>query len=337
LAGQTNIFVSHKWKIAGAAAILLLAAGLLARLHPAGSTRARPAPPPAAVAPAVYHPGPVYYSDEIVVLMYHDISTTKKPGDVITPRTFAAELALFRKDGFHLIRDQQLAAFLSGKGTVPPNAVLITFDNGYESFYRIAYPLLKKYHDPATLFVIVSWLNPPYRHGVFHSLTWNQVKEMYQSGLISIQSQTYDLHRGVAVGPGVTSPASVGLIWNQADGRTETPAHYRARVLADVTRARREIEEHLGEPDVDFLSYPFGDYTPAFQQVLHQAGYRYLFTAEQGWAVLPTTSPNTIFRINAGTPQVTPRGLVDTIIAIAHDAARDPAWKPPARFVQVWR
>ena len=252
---KTSFFAIHKWKITCIAIVILAAAagGFWSARHRAGAPAPLPAAQTAAVANAVYHPGPVYYSNEVVVLMYHDISTANKPGDVITPRTFAGELALFQKDNFHLVSDRQLAAFLDKKGTVPPNAVLITFDNGYESFYRIAYPLLRKYHDPATLFVIVSWLNPPYRHGVFQSLTWDQLRAMYQSGLVSVQSQTYDLHQGVEVGPGATSPASVGRIWN--NGQTESLAHYQARVLADVTRARRQIQDQLGEPDVDFLCY----------------------------------------------------------------------------------
>jgi len=339
LTGKTAFFGTHKWKIVAVAAVILAvtAGGLWLVRYRTGS----PAPlavthPTTAVSSAVYYPGPVYYTNEVVVLMYHDISAGHKPGDVITPQAFAGELELFRKDNFHLISDEQLADFLNKKGTVPPNAVLITFDNGYESFYRIAYPLLQKYHDPATLFVIVSWLYPPYQHGIFQSLTWDQAREMYQSGLVSIQSQTYDLHQGVEVSPGASSPESVGQIWNPATGQKESLAAYQACVLADVTKARQQLQDQLGEPDVDFLCYPFGDYTPAFVQVLHQAGYRYLFTAKQGWAVLSTTSPATIFRINAGSPDITPQGLINTITGIARQTARDPSWKAPDRFVEVW-
>lgn len=337
--GKANLFAPHNWKMILAAVIILTAtAGViwLPRNHTVPSQPTSTGPATTAVSPAVYYPGPVYYSNEVVVLMYHDISAGPKPGDVISPQTFAAELALFQKNNFNVITDQQLIGFLTKKEPVPPNAVMITFDNGYESFYRIAYPLLRRYHDPATLFVIVSWLNPPLQHGIFDSLTWGQVKEMYKSGLISIQSQTYDLHQGVAVGPGATSPESVGLIWDPATGTRESLSHYRARVFADVATARQELQTQLGEPDVNFLCYPFGDYTPAFQQVLHEVGYRYLFTAKQGWAILPTTSPDTLFRLNAGFPAVTPEGLVDTIIGVARQTARDPGWKPPDSFVEVW-
>ena len=334
------------WRRLGKAALLILVTLLVAAVfgwaayrltvrHP-GTKAAAPAPVQTTVPAASVDQGPIYYTNEVVVLMYHDISAAKKPGDVITPQTFAGELALFQKDNFHPVTDRQLADFLDHRGTVPPNAVLITFDNGYESFYRTAYPLLKQYHDPATLFVIVSWLDPPYRHGIFQSLTWDQVREMYHSGLVSIQSQTYDLHQAVAVGPNATSAASVGRVWNPATGQTETLDQYRSRVGADVTRARQVLQTQLGEPDVDSLCYPFGDYTPDFIQVLHQAGYRYLYTAKIGRAVLPTTSPDTIFRINSGTPGITPRGLVDTIVAVARQSARTPSWQPPERFVEVW-
>ncbi len=53
---------------------------------------------------------------------------------------------------------QQFIAFLNGKNTVPPDAVVLTFDDGYQSFYKYAYPALKDQDMTATNFIIVDYL-----------------------------------------------------------------------------------------------------------------------------------------------------------------------------------
>ena len=305
---------------------------------PASHKRAG-SPPRAAnksVQPSFYQT-PVRYSNEVIVLMYHAIDTRPIPGDVITPGVFAQELALFRQQHFNPITYDQFCQFVSKGSPVPPNAVLITFDNGYESFYRTAYPLLLHYHEPAVLFPIVSWLQHPGMRGIFHTLTWPQVEQMHKSGLIAVQSQTYNMHSGVPVGPGESEAATVGRVYNAATGERETTAQYDRRVLSDLVKARTLVAQQLHERDVDGLSYPFGDYQPSLIQLLHKAGYHYLFTAKQGWGVLRTTSPNTLFRINSGTPNITPQGLMGTITWIAHLTHQSPGWKAPSQFIQLWK
>ncbi len=280
---------------------------------------------------------PVYYRNQCIVLMYHAVNRRKLPGDVITPQTFSEELGLLRKDHFDVVTFNQLVRFLSKRAALPPNAVLITFDNGYESFYRTAFPLLQRYHDPAVLFPIVSWLNPPHKKGVFHSLTWSQVDQMYRTGLLSVQSQTFDMHQGIQVGPASTSPATVARAYDPATGHRESIKSYEQRVLSDLMRSRKEIVSHLHERTVQGFAYPFGDYSPLLVHLLHQAGFGYLFTASFGWGNLPNTNPNTIFRLDVGTPYVTAPGLISTIKWIATLTRRNPAWRAPSHYIQVWR
>ena len=280
---------------------------------------------------------PVYYRNQCIVLMYHAVNRRKLPGDVITPQTFSEELSLLRQDHFDVVTFNQLVQFLAKKAPLPPNAVLITFDNGYESFYRTAFPLLRRYHDPAVLFPIVSWLNPPHKKGLFHSMTWSQVEQMYRTGLLSVQSQTFNMHQGMQVGPTSTSPATVARAYNPATGRRESLKAYKQRVLADLIRSRKEIVSHLHERSVVGFAYPFGDYNPLLVHLLHQAGFGYLFTASYGWGNLQSTSPSTIFRLDVGTPYVSPTGLISTIKWIATLTHRNPTWHAPSHYVQVWR
>jgi biofilm PGA synthesis lipoprotein PgaB len=229
-----------------------------------------------------------------------------------------------------------LIAFLNGRGSIPDNAVLITFDNGYQSFCRTVFPLLMRYHDPVTLFAIVSWLHPSRSPDKIHRLTWTEVERMYATGLLDVQSQTFDLHKAVAVSPTATQPASVGRAFDPATGRPETWAQYDAHALSDLRRARTDLLQHLHEPAVNAMAYPFGDYTPRFIRLAHEAGYRYLFTATYGWGILPHANPDYLFRLNAGYPGMTPADLISTIKWIGGLTARGGPWTPPPYHVEIW-
>ncbi|MCL6593957.1 MAG: hypothetical protein K6T31_08280, partial [Alicyclobacillus sp.] len=76
----------------------------------------------------------VYYQNRVVVVTFHDISPDVYSPYVITPETFAADLDAFHEH-FNVITNQQFIDFLDGRGTVPPNAILLTFDDGYRNMY----------------------------------------------------------------------------------------------------------------------------------------------------------------------------------------------------------
>jgi hypothetical protein len=97
------------------------------------------------------------------------------------------------------------------------NAVVLTFDDGTRDFYDLAYPLLQKYQMKAVVFLIPDWMN---KTGM---LTWPQIREMHQSGLVDFQSHTQG-HQRIFVSPAVidfvspTKPTGYSQ-WNQPIAR----------------------------------------------------------------------------------------------------------------------
>lgn len=63
--------------------------------------------------------------------------------------------------------------------------VVLTFDDGLDNIYQVAYPLLRKYHLKAVAFIIPDWVGTP---GLAN---WSQIQEMYQSGIIDFQSHSF--------------------------------------------------------------------------------------------------------------------------------------------------
>ena len=265
----------------------------------------------------------IYYRDKVVVLMYHNISPTYHGRGTITPETFAAEISALVQSGYHIIPVQELAAFLQKRAQVPPNAVVITFDDGYEGVYRYAYPVLKEFRAPATVFLIASYIGK--KEGF---LSWPQVREMAASGLLTFGGHTFNAHYGAPTGPHTTAPATVAHIYDFASGRKETATAYRTRLFADSQRAQALFTQELGAP-TPYFAYPYGAFTPALDEILRTAGYRYFFTT-LGGANQPGQDPYHIYRINAGAPWITPERLVSAVRYVAW------LYNLPHRMPHMW-
>ncbi len=172
----------------------------------------------------------VYYSNMVIVLTYHAVDKKILGPISLTPDLFERHMEYLRYMGFHPITPELLRKFMEGKEDVPDNAVLITFDDGYENFYKNAYPILKKFHIPAINFIIVSKIG---KNGAFPHLKWDEMKEMLKSGLIYFGSHSYDSHYLIEVGIFKRAPALVGRKF-ELFGYKETEKEYEARISFDL-------------------------------------------------------------------------------------------------------
>lgn len=290
--------------------------------------QARTKPHPA-VQVAAAAAGPVHYRDQVVVLMYHGIAP-KAHGDYITQQSFSGEIRTLQADGFHFVSLAKVASFLSG-GSLPPNAVAITFDDGLESVYTYAYPVLEKAGVPFAAFLIVGRVGR-----VTGDLSWAQVQAMDASGLCTVGSHTLASHGTVQSSPDSTGPALTSRIYHTSTGVEETEAQYIERITEDLHRSREILQAETGQ-DVLWFAYPFGSYDPVVEQVLRQQGYRYAVLAEWGWGVTPHAEHFALPRINAGTPNSTPGNIASTVEYLASLTAKDPTAVPPASYVPSWR
>ena len=214
-------------------------------------------------------------------LVYHHLvperflkGAQKLNGAILPAEVFAAQMQYLASHGYRPITLAEFEKFLDRKQAIPAKTVMITFDDGYESIYRYAFPVLKKYRFPAVVFLITSLVgkNPP-RPGPAATthLTWSQIRAMYKSGLVDFQSHTHAMHRFVPGHP-LPTPALVASPPEQ--------------VLADLEASRRAIFEHLGYLPTA-LAYPYGAYTAETARLAHQAGFRLAFTTRPGPGLPP--------------------------------------------------
>ena len=215
----------------------------------------------------------------ITVINYHAFSNHKQIANInISKTVFREQLMMLKQNGYTVISEPQLIAYLQGHGRIPEKSVFLTIDDGYESVYSVAYPILKELGMQAKLFVIVKDVEVGSRKGV-PMLNWSQLKEMADSNIINIGNHTYDLHwRG-----NQDSPNYEAMLLNQTkDGKQLTIEARQQMIADDVLKAKQLLEHHIGKQTISF-AYPYGAYDKIAEQAIKQAGYLIDYSTESGF------------------------------------------------------
>jgi peptidoglycan/xylan/chitin deacetylase (PgdA/CDA1 family) len=133
----------------------------------------------------------------IRVLMYHKISVHEKSDLTITCEQLDSHLNYLQKNDYQFITTQQVIDFYVHQKTLPPNPILLTFDDGYENVFQDAYPILKKYDAKATLFITTAFVGGinAWDRGNDKITTLEQLKKLdtaiFELGLHSHHHQNY--------------------------------------------------------------------------------------------------------------------------------------------------
>ncbi|MDR0269191.1 polysaccharide deacetylase family protein [Paenibacillus sp.] len=244
-------------------------------------------------------PNAVYYKNKVIVLMYHDVQPNPTNIKSLDIAVFKQQLDAMKANGFHWITMEQYADFITKRSPVPNNAVLMTFDDGYETFYKHVFPILEQYHVPATNFLIVDTIGNGKLPGI-PKLNWPQVQEMRRSG-IDFYSHTYDSHSyGYIRIPGTnkdrTEPRLMGPEDNKTLHRVESNKEYVQRVTNDLALANQILRKEIGNTR-DILAFPYGGYSKPVIDICQQLGIQVTFSVKQG-----INSPGQYigYRVNAG-------------------------------------
>lgn len=240
-----------------AAYILTPTATTLAPTAPDAAPTARPALTltptftPTATLTATPTPGPTPDGSarelRVPILMYHYISEPPADADIyrrdnsVPPERFESHLRYLRAAGYQTITLDDLLYALAQGRTLPAQAVILTFDDGYEDHYTNAFPLLQRYHAVGSFFIITDFVN----QGRAGYMTWSQIEEMSAAGQrFGSHSRDHPNLRGQPVDY---------LVWQALGGK-------------------ESIEEHLGYHP-RWISYPAGSYDAQTMAVYQSAHY----------------------------------------------------------------
>lgn len=215
------------------------------------------------------------------VLLYHEINEDGAGGSSIAYDNFLTHLDAVKQAGYQTVTIQQVVDYVDGGAALPDKPVLITFDDGYMSNYELAWPALEQRGMKGTIFVI-GWSvgKDTYKDtgaAIIPHFSYEQAREMMDSGVMDIQSHTYDMHQ-----------------WRplEENGREgvlplgeESTQEYEQALAADLVLAREELTQGTGQ-EPQALAYPFGLYTRQSEAAAAEAGFRVSFTTRMQASVL---------------------------------------------------
>lgn len=225
---------------------------------------------------------------KLPVVMYHQL--TKNPNKsgkyVLTLEQFEKDLQLLKLKGYQSVTVKQLIEFSEGEGDIPLNAILITFDDGNETLYEYALPLLEKYGFTAVGFVVgalADYYTEIDDHNLNYSyLNWAQIKEMSDGSIIEIQSHSFDLHKNTSARSGIKKK------------KGEAIDDYREFLCSDVSKMKTAMENNTGKTPVAF-AFPFGSFSPESTEILKECGFKMTLTCEERINTIKKTEPESLF------------------------------------------
>lgn len=194
----------------------------------------------------------------VPILVYHRFGSTVADSMTVTTPVFAAHLEYLRGHGYTVIPLRQLTDHMAGEAPPPPaRSVVITADDGHASVFTDMFPLVSRYRIPLTLFIYPSAIS-----NAKYALTWQQLREMRDSGLVDIQSHAY---------------------WHpnfRKEKQRLSADAYEEFVRMQLGKSKEVLEQRLGGR-VDMLAWPFGLYDDELVDRARQLGYVAGFTLER--------------------------------------------------------
>ena len=213
-------------------------------------------------------------SAHIPVILYHDVQqyyTPDKAVITITPERFEEHIVALLNNGYTPISFEDVYNASKGNFIMPEKPVIISFDDGYDTNYNYAFPVIQKYGVKATIFIVVGTVGQVLQTS--SHFNWEQAKIMQQSGLVSIQSHTYS-HSDLTV-----------LNTFQLE--------------RELRLSKYLIEKNLGTK-CDILAFPYGNYNQEVAGAAKRAGYKVVAqVGETGVNTVDTVNTKPFVRITA--------------------------------------
>ena len=185
----------------------------------------------------------------IIVLMYHRFEENKYPSTNIKIADFVKQIDLIKKYNFNFINAKDFKSSLINLKS--NKKILLTIDDAFKSFYEQAWPLLKNEKIPFILFVNTREV------GSNGYMTWEQIREVSKEKFVHIGNHSY----------------SHDYLVDKPDDE----------IIKDIDLARRDFKKNLGYNSL-FFSYPFGEYSINFKNIVKNFGFEFAFGQHSGVA-----------------------------------------------------
>lgn len=227
-------------------------------------------------------------SVKLPVIMYHSLLKDEKLQNdyTVSPTLFENDLKYLTENGYTTVVVKDLTDYVYGKKSLPEKCIMLTFDDGYYNNYYYALPLLEKYNCKAVVSPIASVsekftetkdISVTYGH-----ITFDDIKEMSDSGYVEIQNHSYDMH---------SLKSRKGV--SQKSG--ESDETYKSVLTEDVAKAQTLLENATGKKPTCFV-YPFGAKNDLTEKLIKEMGFSCTLTCTEKPNII-TKNPDSLYEL----------------------------------------
>ena len=183
----------------------------------------------------------------LISIMYHRFDENKYPSTNIRMNDFKKHLEIIEENKISFINPKDFEKEI--RNNKLKRKILLTIDDGFASFYRNAWPILKEKKIPFILFISTREV------GAFNYMNWDQIREISKEGFVEIgnHSHTHEY-----------------LVDENSD-----------LILKDIKKSISIFKSELGKNSY-FFSYPFGEYSLEFKEIIKSLGFKYAFGQHSG-------------------------------------------------------
>ncbi len=179
--------------------------------------------------------------------MYHRFEENKYPSTNIKIKDFKEHIRIIEENNISFINPKDFEKEL--KNNKSKRKILLTIDDGFLSFYKNAWPILKEKKIPFILFVSTREI------GAYNYMTWDQIKEVQNEDFVEIGNHSHT-HEYLV------------------DESNEL-------IKEDISKSISIFKKNLGK-NSKFFSYPFGEYSNDFKKIINDFGFKYAFGQHSG-------------------------------------------------------
>ena len=182
-----------------------------------------------------------------IVLVYHRFDEKKYPSTSTSSRNFDKQLQYLKKNNYNVLPVSKLIDFFYNGYDLPSKSVFITIDDAFKSFYEKAFPLLKSYDFPFTIFLSTSFVN---KNKTSDFMNWDMLSELKENN---------------------------GEVYNHSDKHKSFLKYTSTDLIKDIKIAEKKIEKKLGKSH-KIISYPYGESNALVKDTVKNLGYKIAFS-----------------------------------------------------------
>ena len=225
----------------------------------------------------------------VPVFMYHSVLKHVDPNEkyIVSLDNLESDIKYLKENGYNTVLFTDLVNYTKNEAKLPPNPVMLTFDDGFYNNYAYMLPLLEKYDSKAIISIVGDYTDTasetPDKNPAYADIDWEDCRELLKSGRIELQNHSYSMHNLKGARQGCKKLSC------------ESEDEYHKIFENDIGKLQTKMQEELGITP-NLFTYPFGLISDASLSVVNDMGFEGSLSCSEGVSLV-THDPQCLYQL----------------------------------------